>query len=109
MGYKKYKTRYKKTLKGHNYAVRRTKFSPHDENILASCSYDMTLNIWNIEKKENYLIEKYEHHTEFVVGLDFNLENEEEISSCSWDETVFVFNRGTEPLATHSEENIDKE
>jgi peroxin-7 len=27
-----------KTLKGHNYAVRRAKFSPHDENILASCS-----------------------------------------------------------------------
>jgi peroxin-7 len=37
----------------------------------------MVLNVWNTEKKENCLIEKYEHHTEFVVGLDFNLENDE--------------------------------
>lgn len=25
-------------LRGHNYAIRRVKFSPHHENIVASCS-----------------------------------------------------------------------
>lgn len=59
--------------------------------------------IWDSEK-EDALLEKYEHHTEFVVGLDFNLENDEEIASCSWDETVYVWNRGEEPMPTHNEE-----
>lgn len=63
----------------------------------------MTLMIWDSEK-EDALLEKYEHHTEFVVGLDFNLENDEEIASCSWDETVYVWNRGEEPMPTHNEE-----
>lgn len=56
------------TLRGHDYAVRRLKCSPHDESIIASCSYDMTLMIWDSDK-EDALIEKYEHHREFVVGL----------------------------------------
>ena len=32
-------------LRGHEYAVRRVKCSPHDGNIIASASYDMTMEI----------------------------------------------------------------
>lgn len=70
-------------------------------------SSDMTLMVWDTEK-ENPLLEKYEHHSEFVVGLDFNMENEEELASCSWDETVYVWQRGTEPELTHRDD-IDEE
>lgn len=68
----------------------------------------MTLCVWDSEK-EDALVEKYEHHTEFVIGLDFNLENEDEIASCSWDETVFVWNRGEEPIPTHNEDEEEQE
>ncbi|EFC44384.1 predicted protein [Naegleria gruberi] len=86
------------TLTGHGFAIRRLKFSPHDENIIGSVSYDMSLCIWDTEQgSDNALLEKYEHHSEFVVGIDFNLEMEDEIASCSWDETVYVWMRGEEP------------
>ena len=35
-------------LKGHRYPVKKCKFSPHFAKILASGSYDMNLNIWDI-------------------------------------------------------------
>ena len=63
----------------------------------------MSLCVWDSER-EDALLEKYEHHTEFVVGLDFNLENEDELASCSWDETVYIWNRGEEPTPTHDED-----
>ncbi|KAG2387839.1 hypothetical protein C9374_001433 [Naegleria lovaniensis] len=92
------------TLSGHGFAVRRVKFSPHDENIIGSVSYDMSLCIWDTEQgSDNALLEKYEHHSEFVIGLDFNLEMEDELASCSWDETVYVWMRGEEPVPTHEE------
>ncbi|CAG8555029.1 20627_t:CDS:2 [Racocetra persica] len=34
-------------LRGHRYAIRRVKCSPHDGNIIASASYDMTVRLWN--------------------------------------------------------------
>jgi len=36
-------------LRGHSYAVRRLKFSPHSADILASVSYDMTCCLWNTQ------------------------------------------------------------
>lgn len=32
---------------GHNMAIRRVKFSPFESNVLASASYDMSVNIWD--------------------------------------------------------------
>jgi len=84
------------SLKGHNYAVRRLKCSPHSETVLASCSYDMTLMLWDTIQ-EDPLIQRYEHHTEFVVGLDFNMFVEGQMASSSWDETVAVWMFGQQP------------
>jgi peroxin-7 len=36
-------------------------------------------------KMEDALVAKCEHHTEFVLGLDFNLFVDGLISTCSWD------------------------
>lgn len=32
---------------GHRYPVKRVKYSPHDGQILASASYDMSVIIWD--------------------------------------------------------------
>mmetsp|Transcript_8463 Transcript_8463/g.7833 ORF Transcript_8463/g.7833 Transcript_8463/m.7833 type:complete len:97 (+) Transcript_8463:594-884(+) len=59
------------TLKQHQLAVRRVKFSPYHANVLASTSYDMSVLIWDCNTQMP--INKFDNHTEFVVGLDFNL------------------------------------
>lgn len=78
-------------MAGHKFAIRRIKCSPHDEFVVASCSYDMSICIWRTNR-EDALGMPYEHHSEFVFGVDFNLFRPGEIASCSWDEHVCIFN-----------------
>jgi len=56
---------------GHQLAVRKIKFSPYHANILASSSYDMSIRIWDCNNQMQ--VNKFDQHTEFVTGLDFNL------------------------------------
>ncbi|CAI2173617.1 14963_t:CDS:2 [Funneliformis geosporum] len=78
-------------LQGHEYAVRRVKCSPHNGNIIASVSYDMTMRIWDISRQNNPLVNVYDGHSEFVVGVDYNLYIEGQIATCAWDENVHIF------------------
>ncbi|CAG8594985.1 23022_t:CDS:2 [Cetraspora pellucida] len=78
-------------LRGHRYAIRRVKCSPHDGNIIASASYDMTMRLWNTTLTDP-LVEMHDAHTEFVLGVDFNLYIEGQISTCAWDEHVHIWN-----------------
>lgn len=86
-------------LQGHTYAVRRVKFSPHQENLIASCSYDMTMCMWDYRAPEDALLARYDHHTEFVVGLDMSLLVEGLLASTAWDESVYVWQHGMDPRA----------
>ena len=73
-------------LAGHEYAVRRVKFSPHRPNILASAGYDMSVRFWDTTAPPgNNLIEVHDAHTEFVLGLDFNLYMQGQVATCAWD------------------------
>lgn len=87
------------TLFGHTYAVRRVLFSPHSETLIASCGYDMTVRLWDFTAPQDALLNIWEHHTEFAVGLDFSVLNEGMLASCGWDEQVAVWNmrEGTTP------------
>ena len=58
-------------LPGHQLAVRKVKFSPYHANILASSGYDMSVRIWDCNTQQN--VNSFNHHTEFITGLDFNL------------------------------------
>ncbi|KAL2938830.1 Peroxisome biogenesis protein 7 [Bienertia sinuspersici] len=86
-------------LAGHGYAVRKVKFSPHQRNVVMSCSYDMTVCMWDF-MLEDALIGKYDHHTEFAVGIDMSVLVEGLLASTGWDETVYVWQHGTDPRAT---------
>mmetsp|Transcript_9423 Transcript_9423/g.15392 ORF Transcript_9423/g.15392 Transcript_9423/m.15392 type:complete len:342 (-) Transcript_9423:1300-2325(-) len=85
-------------LAGHQYAIRRLKCSPHDEHVIATVSYDMSACVWNIQREDSLLL-KCEHHSEFVMGVDFNLFRPGQLATCSWDEHVCVFdmNSGAPP------------
>lgn len=81
------------------YAVRRVVFSPHAENILASCSYDMSVKLWDAAAPEDALLRHWDHHTEFAVGLDFSVLSEGMLASCGWDEMVHVWSQSGNPRA----------
>ncbi len=78
-------------LAGHAYAVRRLRYSPFDASVIASCSYDMTVRVWDYENLDMPLLNTFEHHTEFSVGIDFNLFERNIIASCGWDQTIGVW------------------
>ena len=85
-------------LSGHGYAVRKLKFSPHARSFLVSCSYDMTVCAWDY-MVEDALIGRYDHHTEFAVGVDMSVLVEGLMASTGWDELVYVWQHGTDPRA----------
>ena len=78
-------------LTGHRYPIRKIKFSPFFGNILASGSYDMNVNIYDISKPASPLLIKHAQHTEFVCGLDFNMFSEKMIGTCSWDGRILIW------------------
>mmetsp|Transcript_13152 Transcript_13152/g.32257 ORF Transcript_13152/g.32257 Transcript_13152/m.32257 type:complete len:323 (+) Transcript_13152:116-1084(+) len=81
------------TLEGHEFAVRRVKWSPLGADLLASASYDMSLRVWDVKRdqKSPSKFVMFDHHTEFVLGIDFNNYMENVVATCSWDESVTVF------------------
>jgi peroxin-7 len=78
-------------LPGHNYAIRRLKCSPHDGDVIATASYDMSVGIWNT-KSPYARLQTAAHHREFVFGIDFSLFVDGLVASCSWDRQVAVWN-----------------
>jgi len=82
-----------RTLRGHRYAVRRIRTSPFSGTVLASASYDFTVKLWDLDRET--CTDTFDHHTEFVYGLDFNIHVPGQMADCSWDELVHVYNPGT--------------
>jgi peroxin-7 len=86
-------------LHGHQLAVRRVKCHPHHENQLVSASYDMSVNMWDLNMGQ--MIQHFDHHTEFVLGCDLSLFEDNLLATCAWDRTVCVWNclQGPPPRA----------
>lgn len=99
-------------LLGHRYAVKRLRCSPFERGTFASAAYDMCLNVWNWEvracmglsraavcvalkrapQSPDPLRLSCDHHTEFVVGVDYSLFEPGLIASCAWDRYVCAWN-----------------
>lgn len=100
------------TLGGHNYAVRRVQCSPHHPELVMSCSYDMSVCLWDWKRAAaagtgdaaaapagGALLARHDHHTEFAVGMDMSCLVDGLFASCGWDENVYVWRQGTDPRA----------
>ena len=85
-----------KILTGHSFAVRRVRWSPHRADMLASVSYDMTCLLWSTVAPQP-LINRFEHHSEFAVGLDFNLFIPGQLATGSWDGHCAVWSLNGQP------------
>lgn len=77
-------------LHGHHLAVRRVKTHPFSESQLVSASYDMSVNLWDMNMGQ--IIQHYTHHSEFVLGVDFSLFEENLLATTAWDRTTCVWN-----------------
>ncbi len=65
-----------------------------------SCSYDMTVCMWDYGAPEPaQLMRKWDHHTEFAVGLDVSTLTEGMLASAGWDEMVWVWPSASDPRA----------
>eukprot|EP00472_Partenskyella_glossopodia_P012085 CAMPEP_0197518992 /NCGR_PEP_ID=MMETSP1318-20131121/4246_1 /TAXON_ID=552666 /ORGANISM="Partenskyella glossopodia, Strain RCC365" /LENGTH=128 /DNA_ID=CAMNT_0043069719 /DNA_START=598 /DNA_END=984 /DNA_ORIENTATION=+ len=86
-------------LSGHEFAVRKIRWSPHDANVLASASYDMSMRVWDVNRdlKTPSKFKTFDHHTEFVLGVDFNNYYSNMVATCSWDETITVLDHTKPP------------
>lgn len=77
---------------GHSFAVRRVVFSPHRAELLASCSYDMSVCLWNTASGGGQMASRFGNiHSEFVTGLDFDLFSPGQAVSGGWDGKVALF------------------
>ncbi|XP_054714675.1 peroxisomal targeting signal 2 receptor-like [Uloborus diversus] len=77
-------------LSGHEYAVRRLKFSPFEPGVLASVSYDFTTRFWNWMEPSPLQVHK--EHKEFVYGLDYNPLIPGQACDCAWDSEIHIYN-----------------
>ncbi|ODQ82943.1 hypothetical protein BABINDRAFT_170048 [Babjeviella inositovora NRRL Y-12698] len=89
---------------GHEFAVRRISWSPHDGASLLSCSYDMSCRVWqdHMDDKARFLGARrmgplqctgvFGNHREFVIGCDWSMWGEPGwCVSTGWDEMVYVW------------------
>jgi peroxin-7 len=84
-------------LTDHQLAVKKIKFSPYHANVLASCSYDMSVIVWDCNTQR--AMNRFDHHSEFVVGLDFSMHQEGRLAAASWDKNVSMFSIDDAPQA----------
>lgn len=94
-------------LLGHEFAVRKVQWSPHDAQELMSTSYDMTSRIWRDSSNERARFLNgargvlqmgggcrgvFRTHKEFVIGCDYSLWGEPGwVTTTGWDEMVYVW------------------
>ncbi|KAL6454096.1 WDR5 WD repeat-containing protein 5 [Candida maltosa Xu316] len=92
------------TLTGHTKGVSDIVYSPINSNILASCSDDLTIRLWNI--KANKCIKIFKKHTYHITTLKFIQKGNILISGSS-DETITIWditsNKIMTTLAAHSD------
>eukprot|EP00927_Polykrikos_kofoidii_P039499 TRINITY_DN33865_c0_g1_i1.p1 TRINITY_DN33865_c0_g1~~TRINITY_DN33865_c0_g1_i1.p1 ORF type:complete len:331 (+),score=52.82 TRINITY_DN33865_c0_g1_i1:156-1148(+) len=77
-------------LHGHKLSVRRVKTHPFSANHLVSTSYDMSVMMWDTNSAQ--VVQYFDHHSEFVLGVDLSLFEENLIATAAWDRTCCIWN-----------------
>jgi histone-binding protein RBBP4 len=104
------------TLVGHNDQIYALDWAPHDESILASCSADRRVAVWDLsrigmEQSEDdaedgppELLFLHGGHTSKVSDFSWNVNDEWTIASVSEDNILQVWNMAEEIYAADDEE-----
>jgi hypothetical protein len=50
------------------------------------------------ERSRHRPLQQYNHHSEFVLGLEWSLFQEGVLASCGWDSWMHVWHRSVHPL-----------
>ncbi len=77
---------------GHRYPIKKVKCSPHHQNIVMSGSYDMNVNVFDTMDFKDPIKFQHKNHTEFVISIDFNLFNINQVASTGYDGTLRLWN-----------------
>lgn len=83
---------------GHDQACRRVRFSTHNPSLLASGGYDMRVCIWDLAQPQRPLTGRYQHHREFVLGLEWSQAAPNTLASTSYDGSAFFWAVGQAPM-----------
>lgn len=88
-------------LLGHEFAIRKVQWSPHNSQDLLSTSYDMTARVWaDLSNDQARFLHcppgsmkgVMHRHKEFVIGCDYSLWGEPGwAATTGWDEMVYVW------------------
>lgn len=78
------------SLYGHQMAVRRVKSHPHCSSQVISASYDFAVHVWDLRLGQ--LLRHFDHHEDFVLGVDLSAFKENEAISAAWDSTLCTWN-----------------
>lgn len=79
-------------LTGHRYSVNQVRYSPHNKNNLISCSYDMSVKVWDTTNVAKPLLKSHDKHREFVYDVDYSNFVPDLIGSASLDKRFCIFN-----------------
>ncbi len=106
------------TLKGHTDQVYNVEWAPHNESILASCSSDRRVGIWDLsrigmeqtpedaEDGPPEMLFLHGGHTSKVSDVSFNRNDEWTIASVSEDNVLQVWNMAEEIYADEEGEEM---
>ena len=104
------------TLRGHTDQVYNVEWAPHNESILASCSSDRRVGIWDLsrigmeqtqedaEDGPPELLFLHGGHTSKISDVSFNQNDEWTIASVSEDNVLQVWNMAEEIYADEEED-----
>ena len=73
--------------------------SARSDVAFARRSYDMTVAMWNTAAAGEPLARRWDHHTEFSVGLDASTLVDGLLTSAGWDEMAYVWPHQGDPRA----------
>lgn len=86
------------SLPGHDQACRRVRWSPHNRTMLATGGYDMRVCIWDLQQPQKPLLGRYQHHREFVLGMDWSPSAPNTLATTSYDGSTLFFTVGKGPV-----------
>ncbi|KAF7803324.1 peroxisome biogenesis protein 7 [Senna tora] len=101
-------------LPAHEFEILSCDWNKYDDCIIATASVDKSIKVWDVRNsrvpitvlnghgyavRRDALVSRYDHHSEFAVGVDMSVLVEGLMASTGWDELVYVWQHGTDPRA----------